>query len=202
MATPSINPAYLDEFTSRFEKLSGKIYRCSGRSQANELIKQIISERSGGKCYYTKEVLELIGGEDPEAFSSSSSMLDTIAWGEMYDPQNNEDGLDIIKQADVGITTADFAVAETGCLVEIAYKESTRLLSSLSRVHIVLLRATNILGNMRELSTLLMEEVLSKDDKPTITLISGPSRTSDIEMKSVLGVHGPHEVHAILLLLE
>ncbi len=171
------------------EKLSGKIYRCSGRAQAIKIIEQIISERSGGKCYYTREVLKLLGVAATET---------TIKSAELYDPQKDENGLDIIRGADVGITTADFAVAETGCLVEVAYEDSTKLLSSLSRVHIVLLSATNILGKMRELSLPLME-VLSKNDKPTITLISGPSRTSDIEMKSVLGVHGPHEVHAIVL---
>ena len=190
----AINPAYVSEFISRFEQLSGKVYRCSGGAQAVALIERIIAERSQGKCYFAKDVLELI----EETKERRSGSVNIIRSAVMYNPQSDTDGLEIIKQADIGITTADFAIAETGCLVEIAYDDSTKLLSSLSRVHIVLLRATKILGSLQELAPIL-RSMLSKGDKPTVTLISGPSRTSDIEMKSVLGVHGPHEVHAILL---
>jgi L-lactate dehydrogenase complex protein LldG len=185
---------FLDEFASRFEELSGKVHRCSKGPEVISIIEQIIAERSQGKCYFTKEVLEFIREEDGDA----SLEQEFIVSAQMYHPQDNANGLEIIKEADVGITTADFGVAETGCLVEIAYADSTKLLSSLSRVNIILLRTKNILAEMQELAPVL-RAILSKEDKPTITLISGPSRTSDIEMKSVLGVHGPHEVHALLL---
>src|SRR5579875_2559969 len=190
---PAINPAYLDEFTSRFEQLSGKVYRCSSVDQVVSVLDRIIGEKCKGLCYYTNSVLELIQEKEREEekhferVPSASEKLETMRSALKYDPKDNINGLDIIKQADIGITTADFGVAEAGCVVEIAYSDSTKLLSSLSRIHIVLLKATNILGRLAELAPIL-RNVLSKDnDKPTVTLISGPSRTSDIEMKFVLG---------------
>ncbi len=184
----------LNEFASRFERLSGKVYRCSNCSEVISVIKQIIAQRTQGRCYLTEEALEFIRAQDGGTLLEQ----EIIRSAQMYNPEDNKNGLEILKEADVGVTTADYGVAETGCLVEIAYPESTKLLSSLSRVNIVLLKATSILGKLQELAPIL-RAILSKEDKPTITLISGPSRTSDIEMKSVLGVHGPHEVHALIL---
>lgn len=110
-----------------------------------------------------------------------------------------ENGLDFLKEADIGITTADYGIAETGGLVEVAYFDSTKLLSSLSRIHIVLVRASKVLAKLQDVAPIIRALLTGREEKPTITFISGPSRTSDIEMKFVLGVHGPHEVHCLIL---
>jgi L-lactate dehydrogenase complex protein LldG len=101
---------------------------------------------------------------------------------------------------DVGITKADYAIAETGTIVDISYTDENRLLSSFTRVHIAVLEKSKILAKLRELSPLMREKLKpGKSSIPSITFIGGPSRTSDIELKSVLGVHGPHEVHVVLI---
>jgi L-lactate utilization protein LutC len=183
---------YLSEFISRFEQLSGKAYRCSSEQETINLIEKLISERGQGKCYVAKEALDFFPYRNPLQFAL------TIKSANLYDPPDSSDGLDVLKDADIGITTASFAIAETGCLVEVAFNDSSKLLSSLSRVNIILVKATNLLQRLQDLAPIL-RDLLSKKEKPTITLISGPSRTSDIEMKFVLGVHGPHEVHAIIV---
>jgi L-lactate dehydrogenase complex protein LldG len=196
MTTQGIDAAYVDEFVDRFQQMGGQVYRISSTAEIFSAIDQIISERGNGKCYYTREAIQfaqLLGGEPRQADVPEQ----TFSKASMYEVEGNTNALDIVKTADIGITTAQFGIAETGCLVEVSYTDSTKLLSSLPRVHIVLLRVANILGKLQELAPLL-RNVLSSGDAPTVTLISGPSRTSDIEMKSVLGVHGPHEVHAIL----
>jgi L-lactate dehydrogenase complex protein LldG len=183
---------YLSEFISRFERLSGKAYRCSSEQESINLMEKLISERGQGKCYVAKEVLDFFPSRNLLQFAG------TIKGANLYDPPDSSDGLDVLKDADIGITTASFAIAETGCLVEVAFNDSSKLLSSLSRVNIVLVKATNLLQKLQDLAPIL-QDLLSKKEKPTITLISGPSRTSDIEMKFVLGVHGPHEVYAIIV---
>ncbi len=103
-------------------------------------------------------------------------------------------------QLDVGITKADYGIAETGSIIDISYADEHRFLSSLTRVHIAVLERSQILSKLSMLSP-KMRELLGQQgaSKPSITFIGGPSRTSDIELKSVLGVHGPHEVHVVLL---
>jgi L-lactate utilization protein LutC len=190
----AVNRDCLTEFVSRFEKLSGRTYLCSSEKEVAHIIEKLVKERANGRSYFAREVLEFIKNKAEESFSDSQM----IGTAERFNPPDNIDGLEVLKEADLGITTADFAIAETGCLVEVAYSDSSKLLSSLTRVNIILLRAKDVLPSLQEFAPVL-RKLLSSDDKPTITLISGPSRTSDIEMKFVLGVHGPHEVHAIIL---
>lgn len=183
-----VNSAYVDEFVFRFEQLSGKAYRAPSRSEALEIIGRLVKERGQqGQTLCTVQVLDALETDAASIYST------------LYNVPKDADALQVLKLADVAITTADYGIAETGCLVELAYAESTRLLSSLSRVHIALLNSKDMLGKLSELAPIL-RKAFSKGDAPSVSLISGPSRTSDIEMKSVLGVHGPHEVHAVLLM--
>ena len=106
---------------------------------------------------------------------------------------------EIIAELDVGVTKANFAVAETGCLVEVSFTDHERLLSSISRVHIAVLEDTDVLQKLAGLAPIIRSLLSSKNSrKPAITFIAGPSRTSDIELKQVIGVHGPHEVHLVV----
>lgn len=180
-----------DEFAKRFALSSGNVYRCRA-TEVVPTIERIIAERSRGKSCYSKRVLEFVV---PRVESSGSLEIQSAI---PYDPSKDSDGLEVLSEVDVGITTADYGVAETGSLVEVSYSDSTKLLSSLSRVNVVLLREEHILPKLQDLAPVL-RSILSTDDKPTVTLIGGPSRTGDIEMKMVLGVHGPHEVHAIIV---
>lgn len=111
------------------------------------------------------------------------------------------EALAVISKADVGITWAEYGVARKGCIVEVAYDDAVKLASSLPRVHVALLSSRNLLPDMPEavsrVAGILREE--STRGKPVVSIISGPSKTADIEMRLVYGVHGPHEVHVVLL---
>jgi L-lactate dehydrogenase complex protein LldG len=97
---------------------------------------------------------------------------------------------------DVGITTAQAAIAETGTLVLEAEKEQHRLISLLPPVHIALVRSRDIYPTIADaLKRLRGEEQMSR----AITFITGPSRTADIELTLTVGVHGPKELYVIVL---
>jgi len=95
---------------------------------------------------------------------------------------------------DIGITSAQWAVAETGTLVLESELESHRLISLVPPVHLCILRASSIRQSMGEILE-LMKYNLSR----TITFITGASRTSDIELTLAIGVHGPRELHVIVI---
>lgn len=99
-------------------------------------------------------------------------------------------------EAVVGITGAEYAMADTGALVVFAGSEEARLLSLLPVAHITVLRTERVLTSLDELFTLVPDPGAVSS---SMVLIGGPSRTADIEQILTLGVHGPREIHLVLL---
>ena len=96
---------------------------------------------------------------------------------------------------DVGITTAQAAIAETGTLVLDSSSERHRLTSLVPPVHIAIVDATQIHQTLGEtLSALQRDGELN----PIVTFVTGPSRTADIELTLAIGVHGPQELYVIV----
>jgi L-lactate dehydrogenase complex protein LldG len=96
---------------------------------------------------------------------------------------------------DVGITTAQAAIAETGTLVLDSAGEHHRLVSLVPPVHIAIVDAATIYATLGETLTMLQS---GKELSPAITFITGPSRTGDIELTLTIGVHGPQELYVII----
>lgn len=99
---------------------------------------------------------------------------------------------------DIGITTAQAAIAETGTLVLQSERERHRLVSLLPPVHIAIVHARDIVSTIGDaLSQLRGSE--AQQLSRAITFITGPSRTADIELTLTVGVHGPKELHVIVI---
>ena len=98
--------------------------------------------------------------------------------------------------AGVGITGADYALADTGSLVLMSSADEARMISLLPPAHIALVPLERMLTGLDELLSVVPDpaEVTS-----SMLLITGPSRTADIEQILVRGVHGPGEIHVVLL---
>jgi L-lactate dehydrogenase complex protein LldG len=124
-----------------------------------------------------------------------------FALSEQYATQEI-DGLsrDELFGCDAGISTAQLGIAETGTLVLQSAREKHRLLSLVPPVHIALLSADDICNSLVEVITLLHRTQTSSDVvSHAVTFITGPSRTSDIELTLTIGVHGPRTLHIIIL---
>ncbi|MBN1274208.1 MAG: LUD domain-containing protein [Candidatus Aminicenantes bacterium] len=105
-------------------------------------------------------------------------------------------------QADAGISGANFAVAESGTLVILSNEGNARLATSLPPVHIALVTTEKFVETLEQAVTLTKTlTIASSGSKLTayVSFITGPSRTTDIEKEMVTGVHGPQEVHIIIL---
>ncbi len=95
---------------------------------------------------------------------------------------------------DLGVTSAQWAIAETGTLVLESDRERHRLASLVPPVHICVIEARNIRQTLGE----ILERV-SRDISRTVTFITGASRTSDIELTLAIGVHGPEQLHVVVI---
>lgn len=99
-------------------------------------------------------------------------------------------------ECDAGITSAQWAIAETGTLVLESKSERSRLVSLIPPMHIAIVEAGHIRRTMSEaLEAVSKAGELSR----TVTFITGPSRTSDIELTLAIGVHGPGILHVIVV---
>lgn len=99
---------------------------------------------------------------------------------------------------DVGLTGADAGIAETGSIVLRCPGEDLRLATMISEIHIAVIRAGDIYPE-----AYAAEDILAGffSDSPDYTaFITGPSRTADIERVLSLGVHGPLELHVLILM--
>jgi L-lactate dehydrogenase complex protein LldG len=107
-----------------------------------------------------------------------------------------EDFKENLFEIDAGITTTCGGIAETGAIVLWPDEQEPRTMSLVPPVHIAVLQADQIYNSFCE----IVQAQNWTDSMPTnALLISGPSKTADIEMTLAFGVHGPKELIVIIL---
>lgn len=156
-------------------------------------------------CAYIEEVAEAAGARtiicsNPRVADEFGIANRLAARGIAFisDPSQS-DIVTTAERAQIGVTGVDYALAETGSLVLVARPGQPRSVSLLPPVHIALIRPEQIIRGFDELFDLLRADFEATGVKSAVTFITGPSRTADIELKLVVGVHGPQQLHAVLL---
>ena len=92
-----------------------------------------------------------------------------------------------------GVSRAVYALADTGSVVLAAGADEPRAASLLPEVHVTYVAEGSILADLEELFAAV------GDDLPSaLAIVTGPSRSADIEQKLTIGVHGPAEVHVVI----
>ncbi len=99
--------------------------------------------------------------------------------------------------AEAGLTGVDYGIAETGTLVLLTRPGEGRAVSLVPPVHIAVLHSRNICFELGE----LFERVTAVEGTlpSALTFITGPSSTGDIELVHTVGVHGPRELHLVII---
>ena len=92
------------------------------------------------------------------------------------------------------VSRASWGLAATGSVVLAASSEEPRARHLLPDVHVSLLPESRILPGLDELFAAVAGDLPS-----ALAIVSGPSRSADIEQRLVVGVHGPGEVHVVLV---
>lgn len=169
-------------FRNRFEDLGGTfVSGPSAESVARPL----------WEALRTESVTALLLPEDDPAARSVADALAPLGPYRIAAP-------DDIRQAAppvcAGIQAAEYAIAETGTLVQTSGGGKTLLPGLITDVHVALLSPAAFVDRMEECL-----EALAHNPPRNISFITGPSRTADIELTLTIGVHGPRKVIAVLL---
>ena len=105
----------------------------------------------------------------------------------------------LLSQADMCVTGADWIIAETGSVVAQPRTGLSRLVSLTPQVHVALVRPADVVPDLDSFFRIQKDLYQQGRWPPYTNFITGPSRTADIEQTLVIGVHGPKEVHMVIL---
>jgi L-lactate dehydrogenase complex protein LldG len=176
--TPSPIPL-MELFKSNLESVNGHCIIAKNDTDIADALTRIITDLKAGR---------LAISDNPEVERLLN--LTDLEIEELGIAPNAHD----IFRFDVGITSAQAAIAETGTLVLDSTAERHRLVSLVPPVHIAIVDASKIYETLGEALTLIHKNEIS----PAVTFITGPSRTADIELTLTVGVHGPQELYVII----
>ena len=181
ISVPSIGlEAKIGSFLERLEALAGKTYHAHSAADALAYVERVVNGR------------QAVASNAPLLAECGVTSLPSVRSG----LTNREELRALCSTVAVGITSADYCLADTGTLVMIASQDEARLISLLPPVHIAVVNAARMLSGLDE----LLETVpLPAERSSSMVLITGPSRTADIEQTLVRGVHGPGEIHVVII---
>ncbi len=167
-------------FRSRLEALAGRTYRVETPAAARDTVAELIEGRTA------------VASNAPYLAECGITGLANVRSGIL----DRDELRAACAAADIGITSADYALADTGTLVMIASPREARLVSLLPPAHLAVIPRERLLTGLDELFTLLP---LPAEQTSSMVLITGPSRTADIEQILVRGVHGPGQIGVVIV---
>jgi L-lactate utilization protein LutC len=189
-------PDPLARFVAELTAAGGVGYPVADRAAAVAHVLKLVHERSAHRA--------LLG---------HGAFVDTLGLGDALRSANVEvivpDGLTSASgkepffAADIGITGVDYLIAETGSVALLARPGEPRSFSLLPPVHIAIAHHAQILPDLFDLFGRFAKKIGDSSGRPKmpscLSLITGPSKTGDIELRLVTGVHGPGEIHVIIV---
>ena len=171
----------IDEFSRRFQAIGGGFHRVSGPDELAHVLAEIMAIHQQTEIALAPsartavpEIEEILTGLGCLIRSAEPSEAESVP---------------------VGLTGAGLALAYSGTLVLDSRELGDLSASLLPTVHIALVPAGRIVYGISQAL-----ETLDSEGRPRgVVFITGPSRTADIELTLVMGVHGPGSVHAVIL---
>jgi len=191
-------PQAVERFRAEFERVAGVFHRVGRLDEVPAVLARIAAE---------KGAREVVGwdpaalGWDLRAALAPHDLVVLLAPprdGEADRRRHREEAA----RAPLGVTGADWALAETGTLILFSGPGRPRSTSLLPDTHVAVFGPAALLETLEQVGVMLEAhhaDPARVDGGGAITFITGPSRTADIELTLTRGVHGPKEVHAIFV---
>ena len=180
----------LAQFESELLAIGVCVHQAGSIDSAAEYVERIALERKAKTVVAADtEVVEGMGLQ--KRFDSHGIRYATEA--------SDADLRSIAIDAGIGVSGVDYALADTGTLVLLAHKGQPRSISLVPPVHIAIVKADQVIHGLDDVFALLRSEKGVNDLGSAVTFITGASRTADIELTLVVGVHGPQELHVVII---
>ncbi|HWQ14522.1 MAG TPA: lactate utilization protein [Roseiflexaceae bacterium] len=198
---PFVHPAETDDLAQQFAaelaRLQAHPHLCADEEAALDVIQQLL-ERHTARAVIAWD-LDEVGLPGLRALLDARGV--TVHDAALGDVSQRAARLQAMEPAPVCISGADALIAESGTVVLRAGPGRPRLASLLAPAYIAVARRGQLVRGLGEALARLRERYGAAvfEDASALTLITGPSRTADIELTLTLGVHGPREVHVVII---
>ncbi|MEI6766540.1 MAG: lactate utilization protein [Bacteroidota bacterium] len=160
-------------FAQAFTAISGNFVYCENTAEIISNLSELIKEKEWDHLYCFEKSLAALLTKGGVPFSSDETT---------------------ILDAHVGITGCEYLIARLGSVMVSSRQGSGRRLFVYPEVHIVIASSSQLMPDLPEALTALREKY-AVNMPSLVSLISGPSRTADIEKTLVMGAHGPKEIY-------
>ena len=172
----SIDKSLDEAFKQKLEEVNGNVHLFESEDVLFESLKKFLSKFNSNKVCCIESNLQ----EKLDKFNIS--YLNCI---------------ELPKNIEVGITGCEFLIAHTGSVMVSSAQKGGRQMFVYPPLHIVLAKKNQLMAYLKD-AYLGIQEKYDKNLPSQITLITGPSRTADIEKTLILGAHGPRELHVFI----
>jgi len=189
----------LDRFGREFERVAGVLHRVGDAREVPGVVARIAGERALRKIVaWPGETL----GLDVATPLAAQGLEATALPATEVSAEERARLRTLVAAAELGVTAADVAIAETGTMVVVSGAGRPRSASLLPACHVAVFDREALVASLLQMGLVL--EAWHESAEPAwrgaaINFITGPSRTADIELTLTRGVHGPKEVHAIFV---
>ena len=177
-------PALRARVVAELERVRGRFHPAANEAEALEILAGLLRD-TGAKRISAWDDVPLAG------WAETCAALGAVRVG--------DDRADAAT-ADAGLTGCDAVIAATGTLALEGGPGRSRLASLLPPMHIVIARERQLVPRLEDYFEMKRADGNAAFRRSSaVTLVTGPSRTADIEMQIVFGAHGPLELHVILI---
>jgi L-lactate dehydrogenase complex protein LldG len=166
-----IQPDAISCFKSELEAINGQCILCENENDITLKLKDFLDSKGLSTVFCRDSVI--------------ANMLTKVKI-------SHTNKIEDFETMQVGITACEFLVARTGTVLVSSASESGRQMNVFPPIHLVIAHTTQLLDYLTDALNALQKKY-GKDLPSTISTITGPSRTADIEKTLVLGAHGPKE---------
>lgn len=184
-----------DELLDVFKEQCKKIHTNVCLTERNNLaavLKDVIVELGGGPIVAWKDKRFTQWGLD----SLLKEEWESFEW----DPEYDEENINRVEKANIGITISEITLAESGTVVLFADKNKGRTVSFLPAAFIALIPKSSLVPRITQAAVKMREIYHQTGQVPScINFITGPSNSADIELNLVVGVHGPVKAYYIVI---
>ncbi len=192
-SAPAESAALVGPFTTALEALKGRVHTARDAAEAAQVVAAIAAEY-GATTYIAWDETSIGCPGLTQALTSRG--IARIPYDVPSDSGARRLAMERLGAVPLGLTGADAALADAGAIVLVAGPGRGRLPSALPPVHVAIVDRRQLVPT---LGALIERRPGLLDESSNVVVISGPSRTADIEMTLSHGVHGPKHVHVVLV---